>query len=199
MSHELWSGIAFVLGIAGYVPYNLAIIRGHAHPRISSWAIWTALDWASLAGMLSKGELNGVVLGFSLGAAFTLSNAWWHSKEKFRFDRTDKICMVAGALSLVLWIIDGHPARAVVLMAVGLIVGNIPTLRHVIRKPRDENLLGWILYVASVTCGLLAVPEWTVVNATTPLTLAINDYAVLLFLILSLRRIQVPSNADDTH
>ncbi len=187
MSHATWGLTAFVIGLAGYVPYNVAILRGQTAPRISSWLVWVILDWTSFAGMLAKSELNGVVLGFSVGATITLLNAWKHAKG-WQWSTIDRWCLATAGASLVLWMFDGDPTRAVIIMGIGLMAGNIPTMLHVLKKPQDENVTAWCMYVTSVMCGLLAVTEWTIVKATTPVVFAIIDGSTLLCLCIGFIR-----------
>lgn len=188
MSPSNWSFVAFVLGICGYLPYNLAIFQRKTKPRLSSWIIWVFLDWASFAGMLMKGEVNGVVFAFSLGATFTLLNAWLHSVGDCGWGWIDTTCSVVGVASAILWLFDADPTRALILMGVGLVAGNIPTYRHVLWRPEDENLLGWGISVSASTAGLLAVTEWTVAKATTPVIFAGSGYTILLCLLIGYAR-----------
>lgn len=187
MSHTSWGLMAFVIGLAGYVPYNVAIFRKTARPRITSWLVWVILDWTSLAGMLVKSEMNGVVLAFSAGALFTLINAWAHARE-WQWSKVDRYCLFAAGGALVLWMIDGDPTRAVVIMGIGLMAGNVPTMIHVLKNPKDENLLAWCMYGVSVVCGVFAITEWTIAKATTPVVFAINDGSILLCLCIGFIR-----------
>ncbi len=189
MDHGTWSFIALIVGLFAYVPYNVGIWRGKTRPRISSWLVWVLLDWACFIGMLMKGEMNGVVLGFSIGATVTLVHTWWRCPD-YSWTRTDMVCLAIGFLSAVLWGVEGDPTRAIMLMSIGLLVGAIPIGIHVYSNPYDEDLPTWILFGSSTICGLLAVTEWTFAKASTPVVFCVIDTSILTLLIARRRAIR---------
>jgi hypothetical protein len=185
VAHEVFGILAFVFGLAAYVPYNIALWRNTVRPRIASWIIWASLDWTSFAGMLVKEEMNGVVIAFCFGATFTLIHGLFRTTA-LTFGWIDKLCLGIGFASIILWLIDGDPTRAIVIMGVGLFAGTTPTILHVWDHPHDENFPAWSLYGLSVTCGLFAVSEWTIAKSATPVVFAICDFLVLCCMIRGL-------------
>lgn len=175
------SVLAGLLFLAAFVPYIQAIIKGQTKPAKTSWLIWATLDTIILFSLVSKHALNGQILG-------AVAGAWIVTYLAFRFGRAgwqklDVFCLAGSVLGLILWAVTRQPVVALSISVVILLIGAVPTIVNAWRNPSRENKLAWTLYWLSCVCAILAIKEWTFVNAAQQVAFTIIDTIMITILI----------------
>jgi hypothetical protein len=83
--------------------------------------------------------------------------------------RFDRICLLATALSLVLWAVSGSPDFALAI-SIGIdLLGALPTVRKSLLDPSSEDLPAWVLFFVANTLNVMAIERWNWQEAIHPL------------------------------
>ena len=64
--------IAGVIGLLGYIPYALAIVKRKTTPNPVTWWIWSIVGWAAFASYFAAGEQETfwLMLSYAVGAFY---------------------------------------------------------------------------------------------------------------------------------
>ena len=165
---ETLSILAGLLFVAAFVPYIRAILRKETKPAKASWLIWASLDTITLAGMFFKDTVNGQILGAVLGAWVVAVLALKYGTPGWT--KLDKSCLGGAVLGIVLWQVFNDPIFGIVTSVSVVFLGSIPTFTSAWKDPSRENKLAWIIFWVSCVCAVIAIPHWTLADATQPIT-----------------------------
>lgn len=164
----IFSVIAGLLAIAGFVPYIRAILRGETKPAKASWIIWAGLDTITIAGMYAKDALNGQIIGAVIGTWAVAVLVLKYGTPGWT--RLDKFCLTGAALGIALWLLFGSPTLGIIISLGVIFIGSIPTFASAWKDPSRENKLTWAIFWVSCVFAGLAIPKWTLADAATPIT-----------------------------
>jgi len=173
--------VAGILMMAGFIPYIWAILRKGAKPAKASWVIWTILDTITFAGMITKGAVNGQMIGTIIGAYITIGLALKFGSPGWT--RLDRACLSGAVLGIALWTITANPIAAIVTSCGVAFLGSIPTFVSAWKDPSRENTLAWTLYWLSCVFALAAIPQWTLADALQPITFAAIETIMMVILL----------------
>ncbi len=186
--------LAGLLYIVAYVPYIRAIVRKEAQPAKASWIIWASLDTITLAGMIAKHALNGLIVGALVGAWTVVVLALKHGKSGWT--RLDKFCLGGAVLGLVLWGVSGNPTFGIVTSLTVMFVGSFPTFVSAWKDPGNENRTAWTIFFVSCIVAMLAVPEWTVANTAQPIAFLAIEGVMMFILYAKPRPARLPRTSN---
>ena len=180
MTKELFSVFAGIFLVIGYVPYINAILRKKTMPSRATWIIWAFLDIITLAGMYAEHAVNHQILVASVGASIV-------SMLSFRYGvpgwtRTDKLCMGGAVAGVVLWKVFGNPTLGIVISLVIIFIGSIPTFESAWKDPSRENKTAWVILFISCVCATIAIPQWTLADASQPIVFFIIELIMIYIL-----------------
>lgn len=150
--------VSGVVGLAGYAPYIVDILRRRTQPERTSWFIWM-LEYAVLctaqivknagpAVWLAGLQLAGVVVVCGLSLKFGVGQA----------DRKSKVILVCTCAALVAWLFSSDPDVAICLLIAVEASGVVLTALKVYHQPGSETLTMWLLLSAAGAIGIFAVP-----------------------------------------
>lgn len=163
---ETFGLVAGILQVAGLIPYIRAILQRKTIPTKSTWIIWTVLNTLTLAGMYAEGTVNSQIVGAVLvvwivvGLALRYGVPGWTT--------LDKICLCGAFVGVVLWQMFDSPLLGIVSSLSMTFLGSIPTFKSAWEDPNRENKAAWTILFVSCVCGIIAIPEWTLAHAATP-------------------------------
>lgn len=160
------SALSGVLFLIGFVPYVLAIIRGHTKPAKMSWIIWGSLDFITLAGMYASHTVNGQILGACIGVLVVIAFALKYGVPGW--SKLDKFCLGGAILGIALWQTFDSPVLGIITSAAVAFVGSIPTFVSAWNDPGREDKLAWTIFWISCVCAMFAIPQWTLADAVQP-------------------------------
>lgn len=183
------SVLAGGLFVLGFVPYIVAILRGKTKPAKASWIIWASLDSITLAGMFFKGAVNGQILGAVLGAWVVVALALKYGVSGWT--RLDRFCLIGAVLGIALWQVFSDPMLGIATSLCVVFVGSIPTFASAWKDPSKEDKLAWTIFWVSCICAVIAIPQWTLVDAAQPLVFfAVENIMMYILYIRSLTKLR---------
>ncbi|MDP3772939.1 MAG: hypothetical protein Q8Q85_01600 [Gemmatimonadales bacterium] len=179
---QVFSVLAGVLIIAGFVPYIWAILRKGAKPVKATWIIWITLDTITLAGMIVKGTVNGQLIGAMIGVSIVVGLALKFGSPGWT--RLDRFCLGGAALGIALWALTRDPIAGIATSCAVLFLGSIPTFVSAWEDPNRESTLAWTFYWCSCVFAIAAIPQWTIADALQPITFAVTDTTAMAILLV---------------
>lgn len=174
---SILSVLAGLLYVAAFVPYIRAILRKETQPAKASWIIWASLDSITLAGMLAKHTVNGLIVCALIGAWMVAILALKYGKSGW--SRLDKFSLGGAVLGVVLWGISGNPTFGIVTSLSVVFLGSFPTFASAWNDPSKEDRTAWTIFFISCVVAMFAIPARTLAEAAQPVTfLAIETIMV---------------------
>jgi hypothetical protein len=177
---HIWLGTgAGLLMLALIVPYIRSITRSTTRPSAVSWFGWAALFAIATIAQASKGidwslsvplisTISTTIIAFT---ALFMGRAVW--------TRADGICIVLGALAVILWVITKEPLTAIVLSMIADFFVTVPTIVKTYQDPTSEPSTLWVLYVVCVTLELIATQQYTIYNLLFPVYTVIGSAIIM--------------------
>ena len=174
------NALAGVLYVLGFIPYIRVIVRKEIKPSIASWIIWASLDTITIAGMYAKDAVNGQIIGACLGAwmVVVLTLKYGHPGWK----RMDTFYISGAALSIVLWQIFKSPVLGIITSTSVVVLGLIPTFVSTWKNPKREDKLSWTIFWVSCVFAVLAIPQWTLADASQPIGFLVTETTMMYLL-----------------
>ena len=185
-ARNVFSALAGLLFVAGFVPYIRAILRGETKPSKASWIIWATLDTITIAGMYAKSAVNGQMIGVVLGAWVIVALCLKYGAPGWT--RLDMICLAGAVLGIVLWQVFSNPVLGIVTSLSVELIGSIPTFVSAWKDPGREDKLAWTIFWVSCVCAMIAIPHVTWEDAAQPTTFFAIESVMMLILYFRERR-----------
>lgn len=180
------SVLSGVLFVAAFIPYIRAIVRKESKPSKASWIIWAALDTITLVGMFFKDTVNGQIFGAVLGAWAVVALALKHGTPGWA--KLDRFCLGGAIFGIVLWKVFNDPIFGIVTSLSVVFLGSIPTFVSAWKDKSHENKLAWIIFWISCVCAVIAIPRWTLADASQPITFFVIESIMMYILFIHHRR-----------
>ena len=155
--YKFFSVVSGIVFASAFVPYIIAIVKRETKPVISSWVIWATLDTIAFVAMWVKETINGqiaaaVILSWSVVVlAMIFGEKGW--------TRLDKACLAVASLGVILWLAFNNAVFGIIASQSAIFIGSIPTFRHALKKPAEENKLAWFLYWLSCPPAVYAAMQ----------------------------------------
>ena len=157
----LFSILACILSLCGYIPYIQNILKRKTKPSRTSWLIWTLLGAVLTYNAYLAGVGNAIflmILGF-LGTFFITILSFIYSNERsFVFSNYVYLAFVAAA-ALSLLYIDSRFVSICVCISINFI-GMIPTLRNAYFNPLVEHKQSWLLFFLANVLNTIEIQNW---------------------------------------
>lgn len=201
---EFLSALSGVVFLLGFVPYITAILLNSEHPpkfvtatarilRINkaaqpskaSWFIWALTDFCTVAAMASKGSLNGIMVGATIGATTVMVLSIKYGKHGWSI--IDKVCIAGSIVGIALYVWSDANASILINCTV-MIIGSFPTFASVLENPERESKLAWTLYFVSCVIALIAIPHLTIEHAAQPISFTVTETVVMYLLFIHRRK-----------
>jgi len=166
MEISLLAGVSGILTILAYVPYvRLIIADGSVKPNRASWFVWWLIDAAMAWVLYSAGAWSAFIMFamFALGATVVLLLSL--RKGEGQFSRSDWFYMAVAIGGIILWQVSSNESVSVVANMFALIMGTIPTLKKGFKDPESEDQLTWAIFWVGGLFNVLAIDQWSFVEA----------------------------------
>jgi hypothetical protein len=182
----VWLGrLAGLVGLAGFVPYVVAILAGQTQPNRATWIIW-----AVVGAMLAVSyRAAGAGATMWMAAAYVVGPVlivWFGIRRGIGgWTRLDQACLGICAGSALLWAISGNPRLALALNIIADGCGALPTIAKVWRDPRSEDRLSWAVFMGAAAlnlaaCRPIAGETWNPAELSYPLYMFLTTGVVTL-------------------
>lgn len=179
---KILSVIAGLLVIIAFVPYARAILRKETRPAKASWIIWAILDTIAFAGMYAKQAVNGQILGAVIGIWVIVALALKYGTPGWT--KLDKVCFGGAILGITFWQVFDSPVVGIMISCGLLFLGSIPTFASAWKNPSHENKLAWTIFWLSCVVAVIAIPQWTLADATQPIMFLIIESTMMYILFI---------------
>lgn len=187
----IYSIIAILLTLIGYIPYIKDTIKGKTTPHAYTWftfglatAFVFALQLSSGAGV---GSFVTLVISISVFTIFVLSLF----KGEKNITSSDTVFLILAMVALVFWLIVKQPIVSVILLSTINILAFIPTIRKSWYKPFSETLSTYIVNASRYLIGLLALEHYNIVTYFFPLSAMIITFSFVVILITRRKIVKV--------
>lgn len=193
-----WFGItAGIVGISGYIPYILDILKRTTKPDRIAWLIWTFEYTALFFAQLGIGagpslwivglQLVGVVVIFCLSLRYGVGT----------FSRHTKLLLASVFAALIIWYGTQSAALAVLILIAVEVSGVVVTMIKVCRQPGSETISFWVLIGLT---GILGVPAvgfgMSGILYVYPISLVFMSAGVIAASLLGARRQPIAAQPD---
>ena len=132
----IFSVIAIVLAIIGFVPYIALILRGQVKPHVFSWVIWgittTIIFFAQLE---AEGGVGAWPIGLSGFVTIFIAILAYIKRGDATISKLDWGFLIVALASLPLWYITNDPLWTVVILTTVDMIGFGPTFRKAYHRP----------------------------------------------------------------
>lgn len=185
---EIFTIIAGMTFVLGFVPYIRAILRKETKPAKASWIIWATLDTITIAGMYAENSINGQIVGAVSGAWIVVILALKYGVPGWT--RLDKFCLAGAVLGIILWKTFSSPVLGIVTSLSVVFLGSIPTFVSAWKDPSREDKLAWTIFWISCVFAVLAIPAFTWADASQPIVFFTIESIMMYILYIHSRSIK---------
>ncbi|WP_425642208.1 hypothetical protein ACPUEK_02405 [Marinomonas gallaica] len=190
----IFSVIAIVLALVGFVPYIALIIRGKVKPHVFSWVIWgittTVVFFAQLD---ADGGVGAWPIGLSGFVTILIAILAYFKRGDSTITRADWGFLIAALASLPLWYMTSDPLWTVIILTAIDMIGFGPTYRKVYLRPFEDSRMFFLIMILRSVCAIVALEAYSVTTVLFPLSLALGFLIVLV--ILQYRRMVLANSA----
>lgn len=183
----LFSGIAIVLALAGFIPYIVSILRGKVKPHVFSWLIWgittTIIFFAQLE---AEGGVGAWPIGISGFVTIFVALLAYLKRGDASISTLDWWFFIVALLSLPLWYVTNDPLWTVIILTTVDMLGFGPTFRKAYHRPYEESRLFFVILILRNGFSVMALEAYSVTTVLFPLSLALG--CAMLLVILQYRR-----------
>ncbi|MBM6550852.1 hypothetical protein [Marinomonas ostreistagni] len=183
----LFSGMAIVLALVGFVPYIALILRGKVKPHVFSWVIWgittTVIFFAQLE---ADGGVGAWPIGLSGFVTILIAVLAYLNRGDATITRADWGFLIAAIASLPLWYMTNDPLWTVVILTTIDMIGFGPTFRKAYHRPFEDSRVFFIIMILRNVCSVVALEAYSVTTVLFPFCLAMGF--LILLIILQYRR-----------
>lgn len=171
-----------VLAVIGFIPYIRAILTRATKPAKATWLIWASLDTITITGMCVQDSLNGQIVGAVIGVWIVALLSLKYGESGWT--RLDKFCIGGAIIGIVLWGIFSSPTLGIVTSLVVIFIGSMPTFVSAWKDPKKENKPAWIIFWVSCVCTVLAIPKFTLDDASQPIAFFAVETVMMFILFI---------------
>jgi hypothetical protein len=175
--------LTLAIAVISYSLYIRDILRGTTKPHAISWVIWSVLSTMVFVSQVHAGAGAGAwVTAFTAGVTFVIFLLSL-TKGHERISAVDWVCLIAAAITLLIWTRGAGELVAVVLACLIFILGLIPTLRKSWSAPFEETAITFFLNGCKFCIAIFALEKLMLISVIYPLTLTFANWFLVLILI----------------
>jgi uncharacterized protein with PQ loop repeat len=178
--YTLLGTAAIVVGLSGFIPYLIDIMRGKTKPHAFSWFIWSLAPSVVFFAQTSRGGGAGAWIAAAQAVAcLTVFVSALFRGEK-EIVPLDMACMVVALFGVGLWAVMNNPLYAVVLITIVDAVGFVPTFRKSRKKPSEETLIMYALNALGFAISLFALQAISLTTVLYPASLVLTNFTFVI-------------------
>lgn len=190
----IFSGIAIILAMIGFVPYIALILRGQVKPHVFSWVIWgittTIVFFAQLE---AEGGVGAWPIGLSGFVTILIAILAYMKRGDATITKLDWSFLIIALASLPLWYVTSDPLWTVVILTTIDMIGFGPTFRKAYHRPFEDSRVFFIIMILRNMCAVVALEAYSVTTVLFPFCLGIGF--LILLIILQYRRLALAQQA----
>lgn len=191
---ELLGIFSVLIVCVAYFPYIRDTLLGRTRPHAVSWLVWGVLAAIAFGVQVTNGggpgawlmAVNTVLIALIFGLSL------WRGEKHVM--RADWFSLAFSVVAIALWVVVNQPLLCVILISLTDAIGGfLPTFRKSMRNPFQETASMYALFGLSLVWSLMALTDFTVVNALYPASFMAINIIMALYLINRRRSIYVHS------
>lgn len=196
---DLLAVTAAILATFSTVPYIIDIVKGRTKPNIVSWLTWTLLTGIATAAAFAAGEPRSALLtlGASICTTAVLLLGFRYGIAKFSL--FDGLCQTGAIVGLILWLVFGSPAIAIVASVTIDLIGALPTIRHAWLKPAEETWQTFLIGTVAAVLTVLSLNSYSVEGLLYPLYLIFANGAIAAIVVYKRKQIGISLSRHSVH
>lgn len=174
---------AGVLSFVAYIPYIYSILIKKTKPSRSSWWIWSLVGLLVLFSYYTIGARTTIwVPAVFFICPLVVAILSLKFGEGNSFNKTDKICLYAAALSILVWFFSKSALIALYINILIDSLGYLPTFKKTYINPKHENKTCWILFLIGSILNMLAISDLSFSIALYPFYMFAMDIVMIYLL-----------------
>lgn len=156
----------------------------HIRPHAFTWLIWSITTGIAFGGQVtSGGGLGAWFLGYStVGCVVTTLLGFW--KGDRRYSRFDWVTLLVALVAIVPWYATSDPTASVILATFIDACGYLPTMRKILRDPKQESLLLFVTANLQYLCSLLVMERYVLNTLLFPVVACVMNVIVVGMLLV---------------
>jgi len=171
MINENWVLVGALLNIIGSSTYAWNTLKGKTKPNRVSWFLWMVIPMIAFSAQISEGvgisSLMTFMVGF--GPFLVLMASLMNKKAYWKVSTLDWWCGALSVLAVILWLVTGTGAVAIVLSILADLLAGVPTLIKAYKDPESEHHSVFRNGSISAAITMLTIQNWTFVAYAFPL------------------------------
>lgn len=187
----LFTIVAVLLAVIGYIPYFRDILRGKTTPHIYTWFIWGFMTLIVFALQKSFGGGVGSWVSLAVVIISILVFILGLKKGKKDITKIDTLFFLLALVALLLWLVAKQPVMSTVLISSIDMLGFAPTIRKSWNKPYSETLFTYEIGAFRHGLAFLALQQYNIVTWLNPVCWVTAN--TLFSIILFVRRKKLPA------
>jgi hypothetical protein len=159
--------VAGFIGLIGYLPYFITIIKGKTKPNRATWFVWGSLGFIQFISYCYSGSKIDSAIWLLL--CYTICQIFMAILSvkygEGGWDKLDRICLAGVLFSIFLWRwFDSASVTLLFTIAID-IFGAIPTVKKSYSEPEGESAFSWTIFLIANSLNLVAIDEWAINSA----------------------------------
>lgn len=175
----LFSGI---LILSSFVSYIFGIIRGTTKPNRATWFMLSAISLLIATSYYDLGAKStfwpaaSVATGTVVVAllAIRFGSGGWNWLER--------VCIAACSVSAIFYMYSDSPLTILILSLLMDGAALVPTMRHAIQSPHEEDKTAWTLTLIADALAVAAIDQWHFSIIVYPLYMVIVNGIIVVIL-----------------
>lgn len=175
--------ITVILGILGYIPYLIDVIKGKTRPHIYTWLVWGLITVIIFALQISDHAGPGAWVTLVAGTLSLCIFVLGLRQGDKDITRSDTLFFAAALFALGLWLLADRPLVAMLLLITVGMLGFIPTIRKSWNKPHTETISTYAINSSRHLLSVFALANFSLLTSLFPIAWGIaNGLFVTLLL-----------------
>lgn len=198
MIKEVLALTATALIFLAYIPYISDIKKEKTRPHPYTWFISGLITFIAFGLQLANHAGWGLLPMFIGGSAGLVIFALSLKYKRAAITKVDTLFFVIALIAMGLWLIAHQPLLAVIIISSVDILAFIPTIRKSWNAPYQETLSTYFINCLRLTLATLAVQHYNLVAILYPLSGALTDGPIAIYLIIRRRTLRSePANISN--
>lgn len=151
---------AGILGLAAFIPYIAAIIRGDTRPNRATWLIWMTVGVAAGGSYYAGGAVDTIWVAVSFIAGPLIIVIISIKRGEGGWTWTDRACLFTAGASVFLWWLSGSALLGLCTSLVADLMGAYPTIIKAYHRPDGEDRSSWTIWAIAGAINLAAIDDW---------------------------------------
>lgn len=199
---DIFGIMSSLLTLTGGSIYIVNIINKKIQPAQSTWIIWTLvnicvfssyvvanlqlhtanqlLDIISILGRLPT---TWFILGNIVNCGAIMLVAFYYGTSRWTI--TDKICLGATLLSLLIWYVTGSALNALLMNMIIDLIGAGATIYACYTHQSKEVISSWLFFSLSALVALGSVRQFSFNEAALPLYILLSNITIIIVILLT--------------